>query len=67
MDEDVLARPIDSQNRDRVLGEFNRSTLDDVGPMGGGEQGIKVLQGMNSLVDDHEAFVKSLAPSVHSR
>jgi hypothetical protein len=37
--------------------------MDDVGPVGG-EQGMKVLQGMNSLVDDHDAFVKSLAPSV---
>jgi hypothetical protein len=29
------------QARDRVLGEFNRSTLDDVGPLGG-DQGMTV-------------------------
>ena len=52
--------------RDRVLDEFSRSTLGDVGPVGG-EQGTKRLSEMNSLVDDHEEFVKSLAPNVHSR
>ena len=35
MDDDILARLNDSQNRDRILNEFNRSTLDDVGPVGG--------------------------------
>jgi len=49
---------------DRLLNEFNRENLDDVGPIGGAEQGMKVLQEMNSLADDHEEFVKSLAPSV---
>jgi hypothetical protein len=46
--------------RDRVLGEFNRTSLDEVGPIGG--QGMRVLQEMNSLVDDHNEFVKSMAP-----
>jgi hypothetical protein len=29
-----------------------------------GEQGMKVLFEMNSLVDDHDEFVNSLAPRV---
>jgi hypothetical protein len=51
-----------AQRRDRILDEFNRSTLDDVGPIGGTEQGTKLLSEMDSLVDDHEEFVKILAP-----
>jgi len=31
MDEDMLARMNNAQRRDRVLEDFNRSTLDDVG------------------------------------
>ena len=34
------------EKRDRVLGEFNRLTLDEVGPVGG-EQGMRVVQQMN--------------------
>jgi len=51
MDEGILVRLNDTQNRDRILDEINQSTLDDVGPMGGGEQGMKVLQEMNEMVD----------------
>lgn len=51
------------QVRDRVLNEFNQSTLDEVGPVWG-EHGTKLLSEMNSLVDDHEDFVKSLSPNV---
>jgi hypothetical protein len=64
MVEDLLARINDAQERDRVLDQFNQSTLDDVGPIGGAEQGMKVLSEMNSLSDDHEAFVKSLMPTI---
>ena len=42
----------------RVRDEFNRSTLDDVGPVGG-EQGMRVLREMNES-KKHEGFVKSL-------
>jgi hypothetical protein len=48
VDEPVLARINDVQRRDRVLGEFNASTLDNVGPMQG-DQGMKVLSEMNDL------------------
>jgi hypothetical protein len=41
----------------RVLVDFNASTLDPVGPLGG-DQGMKVL------ADQHEEFVKSLVPGV---
>ncbi len=49
---------------EKSLNEFNRENLDDVGPIGGEEQGMKILPEMNAMVDDHDAFVKSLAPSV---
>ena len=49
-----------SETRDRVLDEFNRSTLDDVGPLGG-KQGVRVLPEMNELEAGHDEFVKSLA------
>ena len=45
MDEDLVARMNDAQNKDRVLDQFNRENLDDVGPLGG-EQGMKVLSEM---------------------
>ncbi len=35
--------------RDKVLQEFNTSTLDDVGPVAGGDQEIKMLKEMNEL------------------
>jgi uncharacterized protein YfeS len=49
------------ERRDRILNEFNRDNMDDVGPVGG-ESGMKVLSEMNSLADDHDEFLKSLAP-----
>jgi hypothetical protein len=57
----------DPQVRDRILNEFNRENLDDVGPIGGAERGMKVLSGMKSLADDHDEFVKSLAPRLGLR
>jgi hypothetical protein len=45
-----------------MLQAMNRENTDDVDPVGGAEQGMKVLQEMNSLVDDHNEFVISLAP-----
>ena len=59
LDEDALGRG-------RVLGEFNASTLDSVGPVGG-DQGMKVLCEMNSLVDEHEQFLKYLIPRVDAQ
>lgn len=52
------------ERRERIVDEFNRENLDDVGPLGG-DQGMKVLNEMNELVDDHDEFVKSLAPRVN--
>ena len=49
--------------RDRILSDFNQSTLDPVGPVGG-DQGMKILSEMNELGDQHEEFVKSLPPRV---
>ena len=50
----------DPKARDRVLGEFNASTLDSVGPMGG-DQGMAALKEMNDLEVGHDEFVRSLA------
>jgi len=44
-----------------ALSDFNASTLDPVGPLGG-DQGMKVLSEMNEMADLHDEFVKSLAP-----
>lgn len=59
MDENFLARMNDGQNRDRVLDQFNRENMDDVGPVGG-QEGMKLLSEMKSLVDKHDLFMKSL-------
>jgi len=59
MDEDILARLNDSQHRDRILDDFNQSTLDDVGPVGG-EKEFRVLEEMNDLVEE-----VSRPPRVH--
>ena len=41
-----------ARKANRVLHEFNQSTLDDVGPVaGGGDQEMKVLKEMNELQD----------------
>jgi hypothetical protein len=45
---------------ERVLDEFNRSTLDDVGPLGG-DQAMNVLKEMNDLEAGHDEFVQSLS------
>jgi hypothetical protein len=34
---------------DSILDEFNQTTLDDVGPVAGGDQEMKVLKEMNEL------------------
>ena len=52
----------DSVRRDRILNDFNRDQMDNVGPIGGEEQGMKILSEMNAMVDDHDAFVQSLTP-----
>jgi hypothetical protein len=48
----------------RVLVDFNASTLDPAGPVGG-DQSMAVLKDMNELEVDHEDFVKSLAPKLN--
>ena len=42
-----LANP---KARNRILDEFNRSTLDDVGPVGG-DKGEKFLRELNEMAD----------------
>jgi uncharacterized protein YfeS len=49
------------ERREKVLAEFNRDQMDDVGPLGG-DQGIAVLKEMNDLEVGHDEVVKSLAP-----
>ena len=53
MDDDA-PRMNDDQKRDRVLGEFNQSMLDPVGPVGPPERQMKVLGEMNELAEHHE-------------
>lgn len=44
--------------------EDHRSTQIDIGPARGEQCGSKFLSELNSLVDAHEEFVKSLAPKL---
>ena len=44
----------DALGRDRILGEFNQSMLDPVGPVGPPERQMKVLGEMNELAEHHE-------------
>lgn len=46
--------------RERVLQEFNASTLDDVGPVAGGEKESKLLQEMNQLDQEHDQYMQGL-------
>jgi hypothetical protein len=65
LNDDPLAPMSDAQKRERELEEFNASTLDTVGPVGGAEQGMKVLSEMNSLSGEHDLYVKSFMPTVN--
>ena len=58
----ILAPLNHPRNRERMLQAMNRENLDDVDPVGGAEQGMRVLSEMNSLTDDHEHFLRSLGP-----
>jgi hypothetical protein len=49
--------------KDKILNEFNRDQMDDVGPLGA-DRGLAVLQDMNELEAGHDGFVKSLAPRI---
>lgn len=60
----ILALLNEPRNRERMLQAMNRENMDEVGPIGGAGQGMKVLSEMNSLVDEHELFVLSLMPNV---
>jgi hypothetical protein len=60
----ALRRLNNPERRNRILEQFNRDNLDDVAPIGGAEQGMKLLSEMNSLTDDHDQYVKSLMPTV---
>ena len=59
-----MTRHNDDQLIFRVLEQFNRSTMDDVGPLGS-DQGMAVLKYMNDFEEDNEEFFKSLAPTVN--
>ena len=65
MDEDFVARMDNAQNRDRVLQEFNRPTLDDVGPVGG-EQGLKLRQEMNDLGGAEGQLLQESPQKIHT-
>jgi hypothetical protein len=56
---DILS---DARRRERVLDQLNASTMDDVGPVGGQEQGMKVLSDMNDLDQQFEKHIESRRP-----
>ena len=50
--------------RDRILDELNRSTLDDVGPVGAQDQQMRVLSEMNELGQAQEQIIRDSFPKV---
>jgi hypothetical protein len=60
----ILSGDLQHRRRTRLLDSLNKSTLDDVGPVGG-EKGMAVLKDMNDLEAGHGEFVKSLPPRVN--
>jgi hypothetical protein len=52
------------ERRERILREFNRDQLDDVGSLIG-DRGMAVLNESNELEAGHDTFVKGLAPTVN--
>ena len=52
------------EKRDQLLEEFNRSTLDDVGPLEHGQE-MKVLQEMNELGKEQEKIIRDGVPKVN--
>jgi hypothetical protein len=52
------------QVRERILDQFNQSTLDGAAPVGGGgEKQSKFLKEMNEFEQDHDQFIESLRDS----
>jgi hypothetical protein len=52
----------DPKATDRILDDFSRSTLDDVGPVGGHDQSMRVLGEMNELGE--EQIIRDSFPRV---
>jgi hypothetical protein len=48
-----------SGRREKILTEFNRENLDDVGPVGG-DQSMTLLKDMNDLEAGHDEFLWSM-------
>ena len=54
----------DPVRSDRILREFNQSTLDDVGPIGSQDQQMRVLSEMNDLGEQKEQIIRGSFPKV---
>lgn len=48
----------------RILEEFNQSTLDPVGPVGG-DQGMTVLKELNELDQEHDQHIQGIGPKLN--
>jgi len=46
------------------MASMNQENMDDVGLIGGEEEGRKLLSEMNSLAEDYDDFLKSVTPRV---
>jgi hypothetical protein len=46
------------------MSDFNRSTLDDVGPLGNQDQSMRVLGEMNELGEEQEQIIRAGMPRV---
>lgn len=52
------------ETRERVLNDFNQSTIDPVGPVGSQDQQMRVLNEMNELGEQQEQTIRASFPKV---
>lgn len=56
-------RSANPERRDKILNEFNRDNLDDVGPVGG-EDRMKVLQEIKEMDEEHDQHIQDIGSKV---
>jgi hypothetical protein len=59
-----LKRSASPERRDRMMSEFNHENLDDVGPLGGHDQSMRVLGEMNELGKAQEQTIRDSFPRI---
>jgi hypothetical protein len=60
----ILALLRDPRHRERMMQSMNRDNTDSATPVGGQEQGMKVLQEMNGLDQEHDQHIQDIGPKL---